>query len=59
MERILWQTAESYLLCTGLREHWLITDDGSEVFQGACDCAEGSESHKTAPSSPDHTKRGI
>ena len=39
-ERILYQTAESYLLCDG-RTHRLITDDGSEVEQGGCTCGEG------------------
>ena len=43
MERILWQTAEAYGLCTGLREHWLVTDDGVERYQGACDCDEEIE----------------
>ena len=40
MERIVWQTGAAYLLCSGLREHWLVTDDGAEVFQGVCDCAQ-------------------
>ena len=38
-ERILYQTAESYVLCDG-RTHQLCTDDGISRFQGVCGCPQ-------------------
>ena len=42
MKRILWQADKAYGLCTGLQGHWLVTGNGVERYQGACDCMERS-----------------